>query len=77
MTTAPSPPVVSWRAPYPGGGARDYRFGEWLGDPLTPLFETGLLPVLERAFWAALGAWRTCPRPGRRTWWSTAGTTPP
>ena len=54
MTTAPAPPVGAWRAPYPGGWARDFRFGEWLGDPVTPLFETCLLPVLERAFWAAL-----------------------
>ncbi|HET7767661.1 MAG TPA: PEP-utilizing enzyme [Chloroflexota bacterium] len=43
----------AWAAPHPGGWARDFRFGEWLGDPLTPLFETWLLPVLERAFWAA------------------------
>ena len=63
MTTAPSQPVVSWRAPYPGGWARDYRFGEWLGDPLTPLFETGLLPVLERAFWAALRRVADMPTP--------------
>jgi hypothetical protein len=54
VTTAPPPPAVAWRAPYPGGWARDFRFGEWLGDPLTPLFEACLLPVLERAFWAAL-----------------------
>jgi hypothetical protein len=43
-----------WQAPYPGGWARNFRFGEWLGDPITPLFETWLLRVLERAFWAAL-----------------------
>src|SRR5688572_613501 len=54
MTTLTSDPAVVWRAPYPGGWARDFRFGEWLGDPVTPLFETRLLPTLERAFWAAL-----------------------
>lgn len=40
---------VAWRAPE-GAWARNFRLGEWLGDPVTPLFETWLLPRIEEAF---------------------------
>jgi rifampicin phosphotransferase len=54
---------VDWRAPYPGGWARNFRFGEWLGDPVTPLFETWFLPVAERSFWATLRRVADMPTP--------------
>ena len=44
------PPVVSWSPPLPGGWFRSIRLGEWLPEPLTPLFETWLLDRLERRF---------------------------
>jgi len=46
------PEQVEWTAPGPGGWARNFRIGEWLGDPVTPLFETWLLPRLDERFWA-------------------------
>jgi rifampicin phosphotransferase len=53
----------AWRAPYPGGWARNFRFGEWLGDPVTPLFETWLLPAMERSFWVGLRRVADMPAP--------------
>lgn len=46
------PEQVEWPVPGPGGWARNFRIGEWLGDPVTPLFETWLLPRLDERFWA-------------------------
>lgn len=46
------PDQVEWNAPAPGGWVRNFRIGEWLGDPVTPLFETWLLPRLDEQFWA-------------------------
>jgi pyruvate,water dikinase len=63
MGTAAAADPTAWRAPSPGGWARDFRFGEWLGDPLTPLFETLLLPTLESSFWAALRRTTGMPTP--------------
>jgi phosphohistidine swiveling domain-containing protein len=40
---------VEWSAP-PGAWSRNFRLGEWLGDPVTPLFDTWLLPCIEEAF---------------------------
>ena len=38
---------VEWANPVPGARwRRDWRLGEWLSDPVTPLFATSLLPVL-------------------------------
>jgi phosphohistidine swiveling domain-containing protein len=45
MTALPEP--VSWEAPFPGAWSRDFRLGEWLGDPVTPLFESWLLTAIE------------------------------
>jgi hypothetical protein len=36
-----------WQAPSPGLWLRHFRLGEWLGEPVTPLFETWLLEHLE------------------------------
>ena len=41
------PDEVRWVAPQ-GAFARSFRLGEWIGDPLTPLFESWLLTTLER-----------------------------
>jgi pyruvate,water dikinase len=41
------PPDVSWESPAPGAYTRMLRFGEWIGEPVTPLFESWLLTVME------------------------------
>jgi phosphohistidine swiveling domain-containing protein len=41
------PPNVSWDAPAPGFYTRTYRFGEWISEPVTPLFESWLLTAME------------------------------
>src|SRR5947208_17168152 len=38
---------ASWAAPSPGPWLRNFRLGEWLPDPITPLFESWLLERLE------------------------------
>ena len=40
-------PTLVWDAP-PGAFARSFRLGEWISDPVTPLFETWLLTTMER-----------------------------
>lgn len=46
MTPMP-PPAVSWESPAPGAFTRQLRFGEWISEPVTPLFESWLLTALE------------------------------
>lgn len=41
------PEAVSWDAPVPGLWLRMFRLGEWLGEPVTPLFETWFLDRAE------------------------------
>lgn len=41
------PPDVSWNPPAPGAFTRQLRFGEWISEPVTPLFETWLLSAME------------------------------
>ena len=41
------PPDVSWTPPAPGAFTRQYRLGEWIGGPVTPLFESWLLTTME------------------------------
>ncbi|WP_158647571.1 PEP/pyruvate-binding domain-containing protein [Actinoplanes sp. ATCC 53533] len=48
MTALPDP--VSWTPPGPGLWMRNFRLGEWLPEPVTPLFATWLLPMLEHAY---------------------------
>ena len=59
------PQAVEWKSPAPGGFFRHFRFGEWLGDPVTPLFETWLLDRMEAGlddqFWRIGGS--RVPRP--------------
>jgi pyruvate,water dikinase len=45
ITALPEP--VEWKARLSGAWARHIRLGEWLGDPLTPLFESWLLDRIE------------------------------
>ncbi len=42
------PDEVSWKSPAPGVYQRSLRFGEWIPEPVTPLFESWLLPTMER-----------------------------
>lgn len=42
------PEEVSWKPPAPGLYHRSLRFGEWIPEPVTPLFESWLLPRMER-----------------------------
>jgi pyruvate,water dikinase len=41
------PPDVSWEPPAPGAYTRAFRFGEWISEPVTPLFESSLLTAME------------------------------
>ncbi len=41
------PPDVSWDSPARGAYTRMLRFGEWIGEPITPLFESWLLTAME------------------------------
>jgi phosphohistidine swiveling domain-containing protein len=41
------PEATAWDAPT-GAFARNFRLGEWIGDPVTPLFESWLLTTMER-----------------------------
>ena len=41
------PPDVSWEPQAPGAYTRQLRFGEWISEPVTPLFESWLLTAME------------------------------
>ena len=41
------PLEVSWTPPAPGAFTRQFRLGEWIGEPVTPLFESWLLSAME------------------------------
>ncbi len=47
------PLEVSWTPPAPGAFTRQFRLGEWIGEPVTQLFESWLLTVME----AGMHAW--------------------
>jgi len=51
MTALPEP--IEWRSPTTGGWMRNFRLGEWLPEPVTPLFESWLLRGIEAAEVAA------------------------
>lgn len=51
------PPVVSWKPPVPGAFSRTFRLGEWISGPVTPLFETWLLPAIEDGLHDTLQEW--------------------
>ncbi|MGZ3640223.1 MAG: PEP-utilizing enzyme, partial [Ktedonobacterales bacterium] len=54
MTALPEPtkPAI-WAAPAPGGWMRNFRLGEWLPEPVTPLCDTWLLACIENGEIAA------------------------
>ena len=54
MTALPKP--VTWRPPGRGWWLRNFRLGESLPEPVTPLFASWLLPVLERGVARAMRA---------------------
>jgi rifampicin phosphotransferase len=41
------PREVSWEPPAAGAFTRTFRFGEWISEPVTPLFESWLLTAME------------------------------
>jgi phosphohistidine swiveling domain-containing protein len=51
MTALPEP--VRWESPLPGGLTRNFRLGEWLSEPVTPLTATWLLPRVDDSFAAS------------------------
>jgi pyruvate,water dikinase len=51
------PPDVSWEAPAPGAYSRMFRFGEWISEPVTPLFESWLLTTMELRLHENLMEW--------------------
>src|SRR6266508_3678567 len=59
------PPDVSWEPPAPGAYTRAIRFGEWISEPVTPLFESWLLETMEERLDARLKEWigQSAPRP--------------
>lgn len=59
------PPDVSWEPSAPGAYTRTIRFGEWIGEPVTPLFESWLLSTMEDRLHACLEDWigQHAPRP--------------
>ncbi|WP_248963311.1 PEP/pyruvate-binding domain-containing protein [Sphaerisporangium perillae] len=48
MTALPEP--VTWQPPGGGLWLRNFRIGEWLPDPVTPLFADWLLPRMDEGF---------------------------
>jgi rifampicin phosphotransferase len=52
MTSLPE--HVSWEPSAPGIYQRSLRFGEWIPQPVTPLFESWLLPTMEQRVHHAL-----------------------
>jgi rifampicin phosphotransferase len=65
MTSEPVRPDVEWASPAAGAFSRSFRFGEWIGEPVTPLFESWLLTAMEDGLHAALRRWigQQAPRP--------------
>ena len=51
------PPDVSWESPARGAYTRQFRFGEWISEPVTPLFESWLLSSMEERLHALLLKW--------------------
>ncbi|HEX8968887.1 MAG TPA: PEP/pyruvate-binding domain-containing protein [Chloroflexota bacterium] len=48
------PEQVDWAPPSPGYWLRTFRLGEWLSDPITPLFQTWLLERLNEGLRAGM-----------------------
>ncbi len=67
ITALPEP--VVWPSALPGAWIRNFRLGEWIGEPVTPLFDTWLLARLEAAFYGQYSEWFgfRVPEPYHRT----------
>jgi pyruvate,water dikinase len=50
------PDQVDWRPPEPGYWMRNLRLGEWLPEPMTPLFQDWLLELIETGYLAGMRA---------------------
>ncbi|MET3718763.1 PEP/pyruvate-binding domain-containing protein [Arthrobacter sp. UYEF21] len=48
MTAVPDP--VSWQPPGKGAWLRNFRLGEWLPEPVTPLFMDWVIPRIDAAY---------------------------
>ena len=48
MTALPDP--VSWAPPGKGSWLRNFRLGEWLPEPVTPLFMDWVIPRMDAAY---------------------------
>jgi pyruvate,water dikinase len=48
------PEALEWTSPEPGYWMRNFRFGEWLSDPMTPLFQDWLLERLNQGLLAGM-----------------------
>jgi phosphohistidine swiveling domain-containing protein len=74
MTALPDP--VDWTPPGPGYWMRNFRLGEWLPEPMTPLFADWLLDRLEHGFLQATrqhtGAALVFPHGAINGWYYTA-----
>ena len=59
------PPDVSWDVQARGAYTRSMRFGEWIHEPVTPLFESWLLSAMEERLHALNRQWvgQLAPRP--------------
>jgi len=55
----------SWDAPASGFFSRNFRFGEWISEPVTPLFESWLLSRMEERLHELHRSWigQVAPRP--------------
>ncbi|ADX73132.1 hypothetical protein D7Z96_16400 [Pseudarthrobacter phenanthrenivorans] len=48
MTALPEP--VVWKAPGKGAWLRNFRLGEWLPEPVTPLFMDWIIPLIDAGY---------------------------
>jgi pyruvate,water dikinase len=75
MTALPEP--ADWTPPEPGYWMRTFRLGEWLPDPMTPLFRDWLLERLHEGFVAGTrrssGAALAFPSAAINGWYYTMG----